>query len=250
MLKFLFKPQINKYLNNQYLNNNIKLILNTDMRENKNYHNLLGYVGRFNRHNEKGPNWQHHIDFSKRSIKKDNLNNWEYWNKYSLINANKEYWMKNQILKLQFILSKIFNTNIELEIHKTKHFYLNSSIFPKILTIYNRKKQYWHLTRKFFLTAHMTFFKYFLKYSYIKHLDRGLPYQLTGIKTKLGGRWIHERTKQQYTVQKSQIGSFVATDHNYSTRSIITKKNKKGAYSISIDLGHKNLIHFNKNNIF
>jgi len=190
---------------------------------NEHYLNLLGFVDQ--------------IDQSYNTPK---------WHIIGLEKDTQEFYLKNQILKLEFILSKILNTNIEFQIHQLRYSYFNSDILAKSVSIHHKRHRFMPITWKLLRYARLKRSQFFLTNSLHKHLKFGLPYQITGLQLKLGGRWVKERTKPKKTSQKSQFGSFVNTQSNYTTRFMITNTNKKGIHNTKARLGNKNTNYIEK----
>jgi hypothetical protein len=167
-----------------------------------------------------------------------------YWKPNKKYNELNQF--KYSIQKIQFILSKILNIDVEFEIQKVKHFVLNSDILTKMVAMFHKNKKFYKLTKHVFKKARMHYGQFFLRDSKKIHLDHGLPHQITGIQFKLGGRWLRERTRPKKTKQRTEIGSFVRTETNFTVKSRVINKNKKGANTIKLALSAKNLTYLNK----
>ena len=62
---------------------------------------------------------------------------------------------------------------------------------------------------------------------------------ITGVKIRLGGRLNNQRITPRFSSVLCQKGSLNRRITNISTSAIITSKNKKGAYSVKVSMGHK-----------
>ena len=86
----------------------------------------------------------------------------------------------------------------------------------------------------------------FLKYQSQKMIFRGnlnkfsrLATILTGVNIKLGGRLMRGKIVPRRTVNKIQYGSLARSKSNYITTARLTQKNKRGAFSFTVSIGHK-----------
>ena len=55
---------------------------------------------------------------------------------------------------------------------------------------------------------------------------------------KLAGRLMTQRMRPRFTVQMKQNGSLARVKVDYVEKSRFTSKNKRGAFSFSISIGH------------
>ena len=62
---------------------------------------------------------------------------------------------------------------------------------------------------------------------------------LTGVNIKLGGRLMRGKIVPRRTVNKIQYGSLARSKSNYITTARLTQKNKRGAFSFTVSIGHK-----------
>lgn len=62
---------------------------------------------------------------------------------------------------------------------------------------------------------------------------------LTGVNIKLGGRLMRGKIVPRRTVKKIQYGSLARSKSNYVTTARLTQKNKRGAFSFTVSIGHK-----------
>lgn len=223
VLSLQLQPQQTKDLNKENLKKEWTIINKVMLENQKNYLNVLGSTGLINSY-LCPPKFNHK----------------------QLNSEKKEYYLKNQIQKLQFILSKIFNIEVEFDLQELRYNYFNSAILAKNIKFYNKKSFFTVLTRKIFRHARLKRSQYFLSQSLTKHIKYGLPYQIVGLQIKLSGRWIRERTKPKKTKQLLQFGPFGITQTNYSTNNVALGKNKKGSFNISVKTTAKNINYLDK----
>ena len=62
---------------------------------------------------------------------------------------------------------------------------------------------------------------------------------LTGVNIKLGGRLMKGKIVHRRKVKKIQYGSLARSKSNYITTARLTQKNKRGAFSFTVSIGHK-----------
>ena len=60
----------------------------------------------------------------------------------------------------------------------------------------------------------------------------------SGINMKLAGRLMTQRMRPRFTVQMKQNGSLARVKVDYVEKSRFTSKNKRGAFSFSVSIGH------------
>ena len=61
---------------------------------------------------------------------------------------------------------------------------------------------------------------------------------VSGLNMKLAGRLMTQRMRPRFTVQMKQNGSLARVKVDYVEKSRFTSKNKRGAFSFSISIGH------------
>jgi ribosomal protein S3 len=145
------------------------------------------------------------------------------------------YFMPNQALNnntinnLGDVLSKLFGRPVELRLVKLYYPYLNSYILAQYIALNTQKYNFVRIQRMIFGKA-----------SIVKDTESAnvliseLPAQIVGIKIRVSGRLVTERSKPRQTVQTAQIGSFVKDNKSLVDASSFTSKNKKGAFTIKV----------------
>jgi len=231
---FLFVPNFLKYK---------KLIAITKRREEK------GFKGRINRNRIKQTKKQ----FNKfRKLKKDvriklrNLSNVALTNVFS-----------NKFKILSLILSKLFKKPVELDLTRLHYAYNDSTILVNLLGIMINKIKLRIIIRRLFEKA------------VIKNLNKlpiqrssaaaklvntdalssgqqnnlnwkdsvNIPAFLSGIKIKVGGRLLTQSVVPRQTVKITQRGATQRGKINFLDIARYTRKNKRGAFSITIKSG-------------
>jgi len=184
---------------------------------------------------------------------------------------------KNRLNKIVKLLSKILNIKVELEIVKVETPFQDSSMISQILG-YNSKKWYFYrmwrtLLPKIGIQNPTQNLNYTIekKEEDIERKLKGIIYEPTsylpplfnknklnskfigfktinsnhnlssyvsGISMKLAGRLMTQKMRPRFTVQMKQNGSLARVKVDYTEKSRFTSKNKRGAFSFTISIGH------------
>jgi hypothetical protein len=152
-----------------------------------------------------------------------------YYSKHSkLLNS-----YKTQLQFLALNLSKLLKKPVELELVKLHYTYTDSNILAQTIGILSNKARipFRIIVQKLFKFAYIHS-RFTLKNSSF------VTSFLTGIKVRLGGRLLTQKVVPRFTVKNTQKGSLSRTKANFVSRSRFTNKNKRGAFSISVSIGH------------
>lgn len=141
--------------------------------------------------------------------------------------------LRNEITKLSFVLSKIFNKKTELIITRLRYPHFNTTILSKRLTMFNKRRRFYTISLIQFHKSRIKRIWPRMKKSIDSHINKGLPYQLSGLQLTLSGRWVRERTRPKKTRQFGQWGKFTPTGSTFISKANIAQKNKKGIFSIT-----------------
>jgi hypothetical protein len=184
---------------------------------------------------------------------------------------------KNRLNKIVKLLSKILNIKVELEVVKVETPFQDSSMISQILG-YNSKKWYFYrmwrtLLPKIGIQNPTQNLNYTIekKEEDIERKLKGIIYEPTsylpplfnknklnskfigfktinsnhnlssyvsGISMKLAGRLMTQKMRPRFTVQMKQNGSLARVKVDYTEKSRYTSKNKRGAFSFTISIGH------------
>jgi hypothetical protein len=132
------------------------------------------------------------------------------------------------------ILSRFFNKPVELELVRLYYPYFDSNIFVNLLQILFNKIQVRIIMQTFF------------KKAIIKNpinmnrtnLDFKLPSFLTGINLRIGGRLMTNKIIPKQTIKIIRKGTIARGKINLLDKARFTNKNKRGAFTITISIGH------------
>lgn len=142
---------------------------------------------------------------------------------------------------LIFYLSKKFNKPINLDLTRLFHPTLDSQISANAIGIIANKlkRHYLRLSFDFFKSANIknpTIIKNILSSTYRNSNKLGV---VSGINLKKGGRLITQAIIPKLTSKIIQIGSINRANTDFVTSSRYTAKSKRGAFSITVTMGHK-----------
>jgi Mitochondrial ribosomal protein (VAR1) len=168
------------------------------------------------------------------------------YNEYESLNKNKEIiYSENiadrsisEINRIKFkiislILRKLFKKTVELEIIRLHYPYYETNIFINLLNKTINKIKIKRVLSKIFETANIL--------DPNKLLDKKInkiPSFISGIKIRIAGRLLTQRIVPRKTVKTISKGSLAKSNTIHLEKGRITNKNKRGAFSVTITLGH------------
>lgn len=229
--------RIKKYANfrlinpSQYYKNNWNLFnKNIILSNNKNYLNNFRKERKYK------------VIFLKKKLIKKN-----FYNEIQTLPLN--FVFKEKFEALCFILSKLTNKKIELNLIRVHYPHSNANILVNFLEIIARKLWRKKAIRFLFNNAYL---KNFFHMNFertdsqnIKYNDI-LPSFLTGLKIKICGRLYKGNMRVRKTVFNAKRGINSRGNLNFRDKARYTNKNNKGSYSISIQTSHNFFNKFSK----
>jgi hypothetical protein len=131
----------------------------------------------------------------------------------------------NTVNGLGELIGLILNRKVELRIVKLNYPYLNRHILAQWIVKNLHYHKFVHVAKQIFLSAKP-----------IKNtgLTKSNFSYLRGIKIRLSGRLITERSRPRYTVQTIEVGTFSKRNDSILDISQCTSKNKKGAFNVKV----------------
>jgi len=161
---------------------------------------------------------------------------------YLFLNKNKKLNIKNsfttlnklKLEKLCQILSYIFKKPVQLELVRLYYPYFDSNIFVNVLSKIINIIQVRVIMKRFFKKA---IIKNPIKISN-NNLIIKIPSLLSGIKLRIGGRLLTQRIIPRKTVKTIRKGTLAKGKINFLDEARYTNKNKRGAFTLIISLGH------------
>jgi len=167
-----------------------------------------------------------------------------YWNQFiskisntlpttELTNKKETRFTRSRITFLVLLLSKLLQTNVQLELVRLKYVYHDSNILAQFLGINSHKSTYGRF--KNLLWQRVTT----LTDKENTLLNTTAPVtQLTGFRIKISGRLAKQRVVPKKTVKSTYKGAISPNKNNLVQEATFTGKNKKGAYSIRVWTSH------------
>lgn len=137
------------------------------------------------------------------------------------------------------ILTRLFKKPIEIELVRLYYPYYNSKILVNLFGIFLNKIKLRRIVKNFISKS-------------IKNKNYQLvPSALSGIKIKIAGRLLTQRVIPRKTVKFINSGSISRGKTMFVETARFTSKNKRGAFSLTVSIGHKviNTNGFNNNQI-
>ena len=150
---------------------------------------------------------------------------------YFLINFEKK--MKSFTL----ILSHILNKDIEIECIPLIYPYHNSHILSQLIGLNSKKYTFDRITKLLFERSHIKMNH--KNEIYTQDSSSKIFSNVNGIKIKLSGRLLNQKIIPKKTTLLSYKGSILNNANNKIENSVYTNKNKRGAYSIKVEISHK-----------
>jgi hypothetical protein len=157
--------------------------------------------------------------------------------KHILFNLNKYNLFKVFSLKFKLIceiLSNKFKKPVELQLIKIHQPFHDSNILVNLLSLNIRNKKF-----KTNIAIEKLYAKKAVKnlYDYSNNSVNFIPTFLSGIKIRIGGRLMREPIIPRITTKNFERGASSPGKVNFLDTATITKKNRKGSYTIKISSG-------------
>jgi hypothetical protein len=162
--------------------------------------------------------------FKKEIIKKNNT-------KSILILEN-----YNKLKSICNILTRFFKKPIELELVRLYLPYYNSNILVNLLGMFINKIKLRRIVKKFISKSVKN---NSTNNSIINKSNQLIPSALSGIKIKVAGRLLTQRVIPRKTVKIISSGAISRGKSMFVETSRFTNKNKRGAFSLTVSIGHR-----------
>lgn len=138
-------------------------------------------------------------------------------------------------------LTKLFNTEVELNLTRLYQPYHESNILVQFLNSESYNNKFIRLVSQLF--QHANIYKVNKLSSLItpdnklsNQTNVAFPSGISGINVKLAGRSLNERIIPRLTVKRAQRGTFNRLNSKLINKSVFTDKTKKGAFSFTVTL--------------
>jgi ribosomal protein S3 len=143
----------------------------------------------------------------------------------------------NTINNLGQVLSNVFGKQVELRLVKHRYPYLNSYILAQWIANTTQSKKLVQIVRRLFSSVAPV-----KDTDNIETLTNALPSHIVGIKVRVSGRLMTERSRPRQTVQTAQIGSFSKGNLSLVDFASFTTKNKKGAFTVKVWISQRAVV--------
>jgi hypothetical protein len=137
-------------------------------------------------------------------------------------------------------LSKFYNKPVELELDRIYKPYFDSNILANLIGIISKTKKLRFIVRELLNTSNLGNSKNMnMNYNYAKNNNDNLFNSfISGINFRVAGRLLTQRVVPRMSVKTIQRGTLARGKTNLVNTARFTDKNKRGAYSITVTLGH------------
>jgi hypothetical protein len=132
---------------------------------------------------------------------------------------------KNKLNIICNILTCFFKKPIELNLVRLNYPYYNSEILVKLIGMFVNKIQLRRIVKNFIFKS-------------INKNNQLIPSKLTGIIIKVAGRLMTQRVIPRKTIKIINKGALSRNKAMFTETARFTNKNKRGAFSITVTLGH------------
>lgn len=149
----------------------------------------------------------------------------------------------NTVNNLGETLSTLFGRPVELRLVKLHYPYLNSYILAQYIALNTQEYTLVQIIRRIF--GSMSPVKGTSDVLAALSSDMSSPTSLgavVGIKVRLSGRLVTERSRPRQTVQTAQIGSFAKGNMSLVDSASFTSKNKKGAFTVKVWISQRAVV--------
>lgn len=149
----------------------------------------------------------------------------------------------NTVNNLGETLSTLFGQPVELRLVKLHYPYLNSYILAQYIALNTQEYTLVQIVRRIF--GSMSPVKGTSDTLAALSSDMSSPASLgavVGIKVRVSGRLVTERSRPRQTVQTAQIGSFAKGNMSLVDSASFTSKNKKGAFTVKVWISQRAVV--------
>jgi hypothetical protein len=150
-----------------------------------------------------------------------------------LAKMNLNYIYPNKFKNLCDIISKLFNRSVEFNLIRLHYPYNDSNILANFLGIMIKRKKVRIIMKKLYRRA---IIKNINKISNNNQINF-IPAFLSGLTVKIAGRLMTHKIIPRKTIKMTRRGASAPGKINFYDVARITKKNKRGAFSITVSAG-------------
>jgi len=143
----------------------------------------------------------------------------------------------NTVNNLGDVLSSLFGRPVELRLVKQHYPYLNSYILAQFIASNTQNYTLVQIVRRIFSTLAPV-----KNTQSLEALASLLPSHIVGIKVRVSGRLMTERSRPRQSVQTMQIGTFSKGNLSLVDSASFTTKNKKGAFTVKVWISQRAVV--------
>jgi hypothetical protein len=133
----------------------------------------------------------------------------------------------NTVNNLGTALTSLFGRPVSLRLVKLHYPYLDSFILAQYIAMNTQDYTLVQIVRRIFGSISP-------ETESLNALASELPSHIVGIKVRVSGRLMMERSRPRQTVQTAQVGSFAKHNLALVDNAAFTTKNKKGAFTVKV----------------
>nr|YP_009348164.1 hypothetical protein [Hericium coralloides]APX41117.1 hypothetical protein [Hericium coralloides] len=163
-----------------------------------------------------------------------------YWHplkkRFKVSNLHSKFLILNEakLKKLSLFLSHIFKKSVELEITRIYYPHYDSNILANLLGLIINVSKFRIIRKRLFSVA-----KIKNPSKLTKKINTAIvPAFLSGIRLKLAGRILSKNLSVKVKSKTIQRGTLARTKATFVSTSRFTSKNRRGAFSITVNTGH------------
>ena len=143
----------------------------------------------------------------------------------------------NTVNNLGEVLSSLFGRPVELRLVKQHYPYLNSYILAQFISSNTQNYTLVQIIRRIFSTVAPV-----KDTQSVEALASALPSHIVGIKVRVSGRLMTERSRPRQSVQTMQIATFSKGNLSLVDSASFTTKNKKGAFTVKVWISQRAVV--------
>ena len=143
----------------------------------------------------------------------------------------------NTVNNLGASLTSLFGRPVSLRLVKLNYPYMDSYILAQYIAMNTQDYTLVQIVRRIFGSISPV-----KNTESLNALSSELPSHIVGIKVRVSGRLMMERSRPRQTVQTAQVGSFAKDNLALVDNASFTTKNKKGAFTVKVWISQRAVV--------
>ena len=136
---------------------------------------------------------------------------------------------RNTVNNLGKVITDLYKQPVQLRLIRLYYPFLDAYILAQWIRLNRRDYKFNRIIRRLFNSVSV------IKSSYLpRSLISNLPSHIVGLKIRVSGRLVPERSRPRFTVQTVEIGTFTKNKLSLIDTRTFTSKNKKNAYTVKV----------------